>query len=194
MMFPLLKRHCLNRACNGGLKMRYPPYWPQNLLLLFFLILFLFDYSISSAQPKPVDPSKRDKCIVCGMFLYKYPRWTPQIHFKDGKVEHFCSNKCMFAFYLNLSEFVKKKSKDDIKIIYVRNYYDLKWVDAMKCFFVRNSDVYGPMGRELIPLKSREEVTTFLEDHGGEIIQFENITKELIKELSKGETMMKFKK
>ena len=46
-------------------------------------------------------------------------------------------------------------------------YYDMNMIDARKAFFVIGSDIYGPMGNELIPLATEEDARNLLKDHKG---------------------------
>ena len=53
-----------------------------------------------------------------------------------------------------------------------------------KAHYVIGSDVYGPMGKELIPFEKKAEAEEFLKDHRGErIIPFEGITPDVIQRL-----------
>ena len=53
-----------------------------------------------------------------------------------------------------------------------------KGIDGTKAFYVINSDVYGPMGEELIPFLTKEDAQTFLMDHKAKkIVIFSEITK-----------------
>ena len=74
--------------------------------------------------------------------------------------------------------------------IYVKDYYSLKWFSAKDAFYIIGSDVYGPMGHELIPFESKGAAESFLKDHHGkEIITFGDITPELIDSLRAGQRM-----
>ena len=132
----------------------------------------------------PVKPAKKDKCPVCGMFVYKYPDWLAEIIFKDGTVVFFDGAKDLLKYYFNLKKYSPGKSIRDIAAIYVNEYYDMKPIDARKAFFVTGSDVYGPMGHELIPLKTKEDARTFTIDHRGKrVLRFEEVTPEVILKL-----------
>ena len=73
---------------------------------------------------------------------------------------------------------------DDIAAIYVMEYYEMKPIDARKAFFVVGSDVYGPMGHELIPLATEADAATFRQDHQGKrILRLEEVTPRLIEGL-----------
>jgi len=118
------------------------------------------------------------------MFVAKYPDFLAQIAFKDGTYVYFDGVKDMFKYYFDLSKFQSDKNISDIDSIYVTDYYDLVPIDGFKAYYVTGSDVYGPMGRELIPHQTEDDAGTFLADHKGEALwKFEEITPELIKSL-----------
>lgn len=132
----------------------------------------------------PVKPTTKDKCPVCGMFVYKYPDWLAEIIFKDGTVVFFDGAKDMMKYYFNLKKYSPGKSIRDIAAIYVNEYYEMKLIDARKAFFVTGSDVYGPMGHELLPLNTKEDASAFMIDHRGKkVLRFEEITPAVILKL-----------
>jgi copper chaperone NosL len=144
----------------------------------FFLGLLI---AATSFAVDPVKPPRNVKCPVCGMFVAKYPDWVGQIHFKDGGVEFFDGAKDLFKYYFDMKKYRSVRIQKDVAAIYVTEYYDVRAIDANKAFFVVGSDVYGPMGRELIPLATREDAEVFLKDHKGRLIlRFEDITPKLI--------------
>ncbi len=148
------------------------------------LIVFFSTGSALALDPAPVKPSKKDKCPVCGMFVYKYPDWVGEIMFKDGTMAFFDGAKDLFKYYFNLKKYNHGKTQKDISAIYVTEYYDLKLMDAHKAHFVMGSDVYGPMGRELIPFFTKEDAGEFKKDHKGKrILVFKQITPAVIKKL-----------
>lgn len=129
---------------------------------------------------------KNEKCLVCGMFVYKYPKWATQIFYKDldtQKHYSFDGVKDMMKFYLNPREWGKHKvkSKDDINKILVTDYYSQTAIDAIKAYYVIGSDIYGPMGDELIPFENEEDAKTFYMDHKGtKVLMFKDITLEVV--------------
>jgi len=57
-------------------------------------------------------------------------------------------------------------------------------IDGLKAFYVIGSDVYGPMGRELIPFGSRSDAEEFRKDHQGKaVLEFNGITPDAVKGL-----------
>jgi nitrous oxide reductase accessory protein NosL len=121
--------------------------------------------------------TKDEKCPICGMFVYKYPRWATQI-FYANKHYSFDGVKDMMKYYF--------KHKNSISKILVTDYYTQKAIDATKAYYVMGSDVYGPMGAELIPFGSKESAETFMFDHRGKkIVFFKDIDAKTIIELEK---------
>ncbi|QKF82795.1 nitrous oxide reductase accessory protein NosL [Halarcobacter ebronensis] len=123
---------------------------------------------------------EKEKCPVCGMFVAKYPRWAAQIYYKHGDHEHrfsFDGVKDMFKFYFNPKKWGDYPvSKDLISKILVTDYYSQNAIDATKAFYVIGSDVYGPMGHELIPFLNENDAKTFKKDHlGKKIVKFDTV-------------------
>jgi copper chaperone NosL len=160
----------------------YTPTWIWSLALLLFLTLTL--PLIHGAERRPIKPSSKDKCPVCGMFVAKYPDFLAEIIFKDGSYAVFDGVKDMFKYYFDLKKYNPKKSLTDIDSVYVTEYYNLNLVDGYPAFYVIGSDVYGPMGRELIPFVKEADAKEFMKDHKGQsILKFKDVTREIIKGL-----------
>ncbi len=121
-----------------------------------------------------------EKCPVCGMFVAKYPRWAAQIFYKHDDHEHkfsFDGVKDLMKFYFNPQKWGDYPvNKSMIKKILVTDYYSQEGIDGTKAFYVIGSDVYGPMGNELIPFEKEEDAKTFKKDHvGKKILHFKDI-------------------
>lgn len=156
------------------------------------LTLYLWDVkrlNVSNEQLHNIELKKGDKCPVCGMFTYKYPKWAAQIHYTDSKEEFhhtFDGVKDMMKFYFSPMEWGKYNTsiQENITKILVTDYYSQRVIDATKAYYVIGSDVYGPMGDELIPFKNEDEAETFSMDHQGKkIIKFNDIVESEIYEL-----------
>jgi copper chaperone NosL len=152
--------------------------------LVGLLISLIISSPAVSADITPLKPSQKDKCPVCGMFVHKYPDWAAQIIFTDGSVIFFDGAKDLFKFYFDIKKYTPDKSEKDIAAIYVTEYYEMKVIKAEDAFFVIGSDVYGPMGHELIPLASKADADEFMRDHRGRrILKFEAVKPVMIKKL-----------
>jgi len=146
-------------------------------------VLLITGSGLAEAK-EPIQPTDKDKCPVCGMFVYKYPDWLAEVAFKDGSVVFFDGAKDLFKYYFNIPKYSPGQGKKDIATVFVVEYYDMKLMDARKAFFVIGSDVYGPMGHELIPFAAAEDAETFMKDHKGKrVLRFEEITLNVIEKL-----------
>jgi copper chaperone NosL len=154
-------------------------------ILFIAIVMFSLVGTVLPAAEKALSkPTQRDKCPVCGMFVYKYPDYLARISFKDGTVAFFDGAKDMYKYYFNLSRYNPEKKISDIESIRVTDYYSLSDVDGIKAFYVLGSDAFGPMGRELIPFEKEREAKEFMRDHMGKsILRFQDITYAIVKGL-----------
>jgi copper chaperone NosL len=151
---------------------------------LCLLALLLPSFSLGAAEQGAPKPGARDKCPVCGMFVAKYPDWTTAIRFKDGSHVYSDGAKDLFKYLRDLKKYDHARKPEDIQAILVMDYYRLSWIDARGAWYVLGSDVFGPMGRELIPLEKEADAKEFMKDHKGtQIIRFADVTMEVIKTL-----------
>jgi copper chaperone NosL len=156
----------------------------KSFFTFSFLLLCIAGplWGVDEVKPAKITPS--DKCPVCGMFVAKYADFVDQIVFKDGTHAFFDGIKDMMKYYFALPKYNPSKTKADIAHILVTDYYSLKLVDGFQAFYVVGSDVYGPMGKELMPFKDEAAAKEFKADHKGTgILSFKDITPELIKDL-----------
>lgn len=139
------------------------------------------------AEPAGVPVLKKsDRCPVCGMFVYKYPKWVAQIVFKDGASYFYDGAKDMFKHYFDVAKYTPGKSASAITHIYVTDYYEVELIEAKTAFYVLGSNILGPMGHELLPFKGRDSAQEFLEDHRGKsIVQFPQVTLPLVMSLDR---------
>jgi copper chaperone NosL len=155
-----------------------------GLLLIPVIMAVLWTSLLWAGERKPAKPGPKDKCPVCGMFVHKYPDFVAQILFKDGSSAFFDGAKDMFKYYLDIQKFDPKRRQADIDSVYVTDYYSLGLVDGLKAFYVLGSDVYGPMGRELIPFEKESEAKGFLKDHGGKsLLRFHDVNPMILRGL-----------
>lgn len=153
----------------------------KRIYTALFAILFLIGAFTLVGASGPVTPAPKDKCPVCGMMVAKYPKWGAEIIFKDGTYAAFDGPKDMFRYYFNLGKY--GKTQDQIEAIYVTEYYTTEMVraDDKELYFVVGSDVYGPMGMELVPVKGKEKAEIFMKDHKGKkMLQFSEVTPDVL--------------
>jgi nitrous oxide reductase accessory protein NosL len=153
------------------------------LRVIIVTVLLILSLPLSG-QATPVTAAKTDKCPVCGMFVAKYPDFLAQIIFKDGSYALFDGAKDMFKYFFNIKKYQAAKDLSDIAFIYVTDYYSMSPIDGRKAWYVIGSDVFGPMGRELMPFAQETDATEFMKDHSGKKrIRFDEVTPDLIQGL-----------
>jgi len=155
-----------------------------NLWILALVLSFAFNSS--RAEEQQIEITKKDRCPVCGMFVYKYPKWVAQIYFKDGSAYFYDGAKDMFKHIFNTQKYTPGKTAEMMSEILVTDYYEVELIDAKSAFYVIGSDVLGPMGHELLPFKDQESAQEFLEDHKGKsIMRYQDVTPALIESLDR---------
>lgn len=142
------------------------------------LLLYLWEVKRvdkQSAITEKIVVGEKDRCPVCGMFVYKYPKWVAQIVNGDSRIS-FDGVKDLMKYYF-------EQSDEKIKIL-VTDYYSQNTIDAKNAYFVIGSDIYGPMGEELIPFESENDAKTFYKDHyAKKIVKYNEITKTQVHKL-----------
>jgi len=156
----------------------------RQIAIIAAMVLVLSSITAIATEKKFTKPADRDKCPVCGMFVAKYPDWVAEVLFKDGSYAVFDGPKDLFKYYLDLKQYAPGKGQSDIDRLFVTDYYAVSRVDGRKAFYVLGSDVYGPMGKELVPFAGEADARAFLKDHGGrKVLRFDEITPAILKEL-----------
>ncbi len=116
------------------------------------------------------------------MFVYKYPDFTARVVFRDGSARYFDGAKDMFKYLLAVEKYDPGRRRSEISLVSVTEYYRLAPIEAGKAWYVVGSDVYGPMGRELIPFEKKPEAEEFMKDHRGKaILRYEEVTTGVIR-------------
>ena len=118
------------------------------------------------------------KCPVCGMFVSKYPKWAAMIEV-EGKKHYFDGVKDMMKYYIFDADFPFDRKK--ITQMEVTDFYTLEAFPVRLAWCVLGSEVFGPMGNELIPFRTEAAAKNFMHDHGGErIVRFGAITPKMV--------------
>ena len=141
--------------------------------LLTILVLLAGTAVAATAEP----PGPKDRCPVCGMFVKPYKSWIATVLFEGGTQAYFDGPKDLFRFLHSPEKY--GCDSDAIAEILVTDYYTTQLTKARDASFVIGSDVMGPMGHELVALRSEDEAETFVRDHGGQaILKFEEVSEE----------------
>jgi nitrous oxide reductase accessory protein NosL len=113
--------------------------------------------------------SAGDRCPVCAMLPIRYPRFAAAIELQDGRTYYFCSPGCMLNAWLHPAIFLGRTG-DRLKRPIVLEYLDGQPLDAREAIWVSGSDVLGPMGPALVPLKNEAHLEAFRKRHGAKRI------------------------
>jgi copper chaperone NosL len=155
----------------------------EILKLLIITVLILTACTKGEVEkPLPIELSREHACAVCGMITADIPGAKAQIHYKDGKVDTFCCTLHMFSFYL------QPDRPPNITAVYVndtgkadREQPKGQWIDAEKAFYVIGGGVMGPHGEALVPFSELETAEGYVEDNGGKIVKFNEVTMHMLK-------------
>lgn len=150
------------------------------------LLCVVLTVSLACATPAkgPKKPAAADKCPVCGMFVAKFPDFAAQIQYNDGSTVFFDGAKDLFKYLQKPAEYRKVKQGANMTGMYVTDYYSLVPVDGASAWYVSGSDVYGPMGHELVPFAKEKDAREFMKDHKGKrLLRFREVTPQVVKDL-----------
>ncbi len=169
-----MKKHVLNFKKSNKSSIFFP-----NLMLIFLFFSLIF---FTNCQQKSETISTNTKCQHCGMPSQKYPKWHTKMIYKNGNIKWTCSPRCMLLLVQN-----HKTTAQPVQI-WVKDYYNLKEIDAKKAFYVVKSDVLGPMGQDFVPLANMADAKNFVKEHKKNqaenqhnILTFSDINMEIIK-------------
>ena len=139
--------------------------------------------SFADGFPKP---GKDDRCPVCGMFVNKYPKWAAGFIFESGARFFHCCPKCLIHNLHNVPKYQRGETLENIRRIWVTEYYTTKRTDAREVFFVVGTNLVGPMGLDLIPVRGQTAAETLKKDYRGELIlTLDKVTAEMLEKVRK---------
>jgi len=141
---------------------------PTLLLYLFFLCFCLIDFARAEEQVG-IQVGKDDRCPVCAMKVSLYPKFSCTMELVDGRKFSFCATGCMIRSWLHPEVYLNAE-KSDIQHVWVQDYFTGQKIDGVSAYWVAGSDVIGPMGPALVPLKSEIDVEAFKKRHGGKTV------------------------
>jgi nitrous oxide reductase accessory protein NosL len=160
----------------------------MNFIHRITLTVCLFGFSIlssvtfaddSGGGPKPgmiplnesgtMQISGQDRCPVCAMWVVKFREFAAAIQLEDGKTFYFCSNGCMIRSWMQPEIFLGV-AKEELKRSVVQDYFSGEQVAGRSVYWIYGSDVIGPMGPALVPLKDQPHVEVFKKRHGAKTI------------------------
>ncbi len=149
---------------------------PVEMLLIVVLLA-------GCGADRPVAPQEittGTACALDGMLLADYPGPKAQIHYDQGDPDFFCDTVEMFSIY------TRPEQQKRIIAIYTQDMGKAdwtkpqgNWIDAKTAVYVAYSRRMGSMGPTLGAFAREEDARTFVKEHGGEVLRFDQITPEM---------------
>lgn len=146
-----------------------------------FLVACSESEETTQAKPDPVHFESGDECHVCGMAITRFPGPKGEaIAGKEDQVRKFCSTKDMFSWVL------QPENVNRDHVLYVHDMAETDWehpddtalIDAREAWFVIGSERTGSMGPTLASFADQSDAEAFVENHGGEVVAFNEVTME----------------
>jgi len=135
-------------------------------ILLLGLLTLLANPVVAADIPAP--PDAKERCAVCGMFVAPHSAWIAVAVLPDGQRAYFDGPKDLFRFLASIGHFHPGVTPEQLKGVWVTDYYTAELLPATEVLFVGGSDVLGPMGADLVAVSGADALETFQRDHGGD--------------------------
>ncbi len=128
-----------------------------------FLIFLTPAFGLAQGHEGEVAASDDIHCANCGMFPGRYPAFRSQAINAAGHAIHFCSTKCLVKYKTK-----HPGMKDPRVTVFLTGAMD----SAETLWYVGGSSQMGPMGKEPLPFKSKEQAEAFAKEKGGMVVSF----------------------
>jgi len=119
----------------------------------------------------PVDT--KDECIMCRMYPSRYPRHRSQVSYGKGRIDHFCSTHCLFA-WLNTPDSGRLHQGGN-GMIWVTDFVSERWISGKTAYYVVGSTAQGPMGTEAFAFDKKNQAQEFVRKNGGRVLSFKAV-------------------
>lgn len=150
------------------------------LMVSMLLLISLSGCGDSGQVATPREITQETACALDGMLLIDYPGPKAQIHYDQGAPDFFCDTVEMFANY------TRPEQQRRITGIFTQDMGKADWskplghwIDAKKAFYVAHSRRTGSMGPTLGAFANEQDAQTFIKEHGGEVLRFDQVTPEM---------------
>ena len=138
------------------------------------VVLLIFALSLTGViafAAQQHDQMTHLSCSYCGMDRTKFGHSRMLVEYEDGGEVGTCSIHCMSLEFSNAIDRVPKQ-------ILVGNYVSQELIDAEKATWVLGGDRQGVMtARAKWAFSDRAIAETFIKNHGGEIVDFDQAMK-----------------
>lgn len=154
-----------------------------SIFSLFILAACSSEEATEQTNNVPVAIESGDECHLCGMVITEFP--GPKGELFEGRKNHirkFCSTRDLMSWYL------QPENKPNSKEIYVHDMSRSDWnspsddhmINAKSAWYVVGSAKKGAMGPTLATFAQKDAAEKFAAQHGGSLLEFEDITMEIL--------------
>jgi copper chaperone NosL len=163
----------------GGNRLNFLSFEIKTILLAIVclsLTAWIPLHAMEGVDPKPgrnpldkngqMQISPGDRCPVCAMKVDNHRKFVSAIQLNDKTTYYFCGTGCMIRSWMHPEIFLGA-ARADLRLPVVREYFTGREIDARQAIWVAGSDVVGPMGPALVPLKDEKALKVFMQRHGG---------------------------
>lgn len=151
--------------------------------------------------PDPVSLDAPKQCDYCAMVIENHPGTNAQIFYRDDQPEErdgpawFCAIECAHNYHAERERFgwelvvryVTDYSTVDYELVshndtqYISSHTEREsFADADDLQFVVGTGIEGAMGPEHVPFSDPADVDAFVEDHGGDVYDWEELESEVL--------------
>ncbi len=144
------------------------------------IILILASASLLLAGS--IEVSKKDRCLIRQIKVYKNPAWIARATTKQ-KTVYFSSPKSMFEYYFQPIKWtsVGALTSSDIISVTVTDFNTLEALDAKKAYYVYGSNQISPGGDDLPAFATKSSAETFAKKYNGKrVLSFDEVSNALI--------------
>ncbi|MDJ1110185.1 nitrous oxide reductase accessory protein NosL [Macrococcus caseolyticus] len=128
----------------------------RYIITLLITAILLAGCGKPDLSPRDIN-QKTDKCVVCNMMI-DHPEQAAQMVYNNEDHLIFDDIGCMMEHY-------NKENKDDIGMMYVKDYKKDKWIDATKAFYIYNKDIWTPMNYGVAAFETEANRDTFMKKY-----------------------------
>lgn len=128
------------------------------------------------------EPDADTACALDGMILKDYPGPKAQIQYAEGKPDFFCDLMELFTVVL------MPEQKRSMSAMYVQDMGQTDWahpvghwIDAKQAYYVVGSKKVGSMGATFGSFGKEQDAHAFMQQEGGRILSFDQITPDMLK-------------
>lgn len=161
----------------------------KKILSILLLVPLLFACSpenvVAEIDSHAHGIHEHDRCHMCGMMITKYP--GPKGQLQLGNLENnpsFCSTRDMFSFLL------QPENARQVHQIWVHDMAATSWdnpqdehfIDGKTATYVYGTSRQAVMGPAVASFSSVEAAEKFANEYGGAVLEFDDITIELLGE------------